>query len=285
MSKIFLLGVGCQKGGTTWIHDQLSKNEQCDFGFRKEYHVHDALHVPEHSGFLARAKKQALKQIRNGNTSPNSLQRLSFIMNQDLYYDYFDYLYLKHSKTKIVGDITPEYSALPEHALAQIRLNLELRGFKVKPVFIMRDPISRCISQIEMMRRKGWKQLQYKALRTMSLDNAVRVLGSSTKCRINTLYCQTIKNLERIFPQEDIFYSLYENLFEKETLEKFSKFLEEDKLFFDTGHRVNKNSASYDERVKKSTRKLLFNSYSDVYEFCGERFSASKAWDGWNYSK
>ena len=32
MKKQFILGVGCQKGGTTWIYDQLSKLEQVDFG-------------------------------------------------------------------------------------------------------------------------------------------------------------------------------------------------------------------------------------------------------------
>ena len=43
MEKQFILGVGCQKGGTTWIYDQLSKLEQVNFGFKKEYHVFDTL--------------------------------------------------------------------------------------------------------------------------------------------------------------------------------------------------------------------------------------------------
>ena len=46
MQKVqFILGVGCQNGGTTWIDDQLSKVEQVDLGFQKEYHVFDTLYI------------------------------------------------------------------------------------------------------------------------------------------------------------------------------------------------------------------------------------------------
>ena len=40
--KVFILGVGCQKGGTTWLHKQLDKHPNVNMGFTKEYHVFDA---------------------------------------------------------------------------------------------------------------------------------------------------------------------------------------------------------------------------------------------------
>jgi hypothetical protein len=43
MTKTFILGVGAQKGGTTWLHRQLNKNKNIDLGFRKEYHIFDAI--------------------------------------------------------------------------------------------------------------------------------------------------------------------------------------------------------------------------------------------------
>ena len=45
--KVFLLGVGCQKGGTTWLHGQLAKHPEVDLGFTKEYHIFDALHIDD----------------------------------------------------------------------------------------------------------------------------------------------------------------------------------------------------------------------------------------------
>ena len=43
---VFLLGIGAQKAGTTWLHAQLNRRRDADFGFLKEYHVHDALTLP-----------------------------------------------------------------------------------------------------------------------------------------------------------------------------------------------------------------------------------------------
>ena len=46
MEKIFVLGVGCQKGGTTWLYKQLIKSEAVNFGYTKEYHVFDTIYTP-----------------------------------------------------------------------------------------------------------------------------------------------------------------------------------------------------------------------------------------------
>lgn len=44
--KTFLLGVGAQKAGTTWLYDYLNDHPQTDMGLYKEYHLFDNLHVP-----------------------------------------------------------------------------------------------------------------------------------------------------------------------------------------------------------------------------------------------
>ena len=61
MEKQFILGVGCQKGGTTWIYDQLNKIEKVDFGFKKEYHLFDTLYIDH--------EKKFKKQVINESTS------------------------------------------------------------------------------------------------------------------------------------------------------------------------------------------------------------------------
>jgi len=57
--KTFLLGVGCQKGGTTWLRDYLAQAPECSPGFDTEYTIFDSLDVPEHAwvrpGIVARA--------------------------------------------------------------------------------------------------------------------------------------------------------------------------------------------------------------------------------------
>ena len=44
MQKDFILGVGCQKGATSWLRENLNKHKTCNFGFKKEYHLFDVLY-------------------------------------------------------------------------------------------------------------------------------------------------------------------------------------------------------------------------------------------------
>ena len=43
--KVFLFGVGAQKAGTSWLHEQLHRRQDADFGFCKEYHILDATFI------------------------------------------------------------------------------------------------------------------------------------------------------------------------------------------------------------------------------------------------
>ena len=47
----FVLGVGAQKAGTSWLHHQLASRADTDFGFLKEYHVFDVIFHSEYEYF------------------------------------------------------------------------------------------------------------------------------------------------------------------------------------------------------------------------------------------
>ena len=44
--RTFVLGVGAQKAGTTWLHSYIASNATAHMGFTKEYHIWDAVHSP-----------------------------------------------------------------------------------------------------------------------------------------------------------------------------------------------------------------------------------------------
>lgn len=48
---IFLLGVGTQKSGTSWLYTQLQKSPETNMGLLKEYHIWDALFIDHFSHF------------------------------------------------------------------------------------------------------------------------------------------------------------------------------------------------------------------------------------------
>ena len=110
--KTFILGVGAQKCGTTWLYDQFKANKMVNMGFQKEYHILDSIENPkQHNRFREKYIQNALdlhEKVRLGKNLSNKIRgyakhylMLSFIDNVENYFNYFDYLYLKDGQTQI----------------------------------------------------------------------------------------------------------------------------------------------------------------------------------------
>ena len=296
MQKDFILGVGCQKGATTWLRKQLNNHETCNFGFRKEYHVFDVLYKVDY------VKKKNIKKnnlIYNFRSNLNKAykyiffheyRRDLFLLDLNNYFDYFNSLFLNNQKLTTTGDITPSYSGLPLEAFRDIKENLEKRGFKVKVIFIMRDPIERIWSQARMLIKK------YKSynlgnsfsdfipiinnLNPNNIENElVKFLYKDNRVIKRTRYEKTINNLEKIFDVDDIFYALYENLFDNETLDRLKDFLCLPNLIFDSEKIIHTNPKANKLELSDNLKKDIFNFYKDTYSLCDIRFNARSSWN------
>src|SRR5690349_818333 len=124
------------------MHRYLEASPQCDPGFRKEYHVWDALDLA--AGKLARRRIE-----KQGG------QRAAFLQDPDLYFEYFTGL-LDPEDVRLTADITPGYAGLSASRLSMIRAGFEARGVRQVAVYLMRDPVERIWSAARMdMRRRG----------------------------------------------------------------------------------------------------------------------------------
>ena len=211
--KFFLLGVGAQKAGTSWLYQQLQKRQDVDFGFLKEYHIHDAMHIPRLACFRTRGSQWS---------NPSNWLRLRthrrqrFFKKPDRYYDYFQWL-LKRSwpnkQIQLTGDITPSYSALSHEVLTIIKQEFAKRDIIVLPVFIMRDPIERIISSQRMKLRKQKirsSDAEIKALRLLAKKRPERI-------RIRSDYAHTLRSLNQSFGLDECHVGIFETLFKKES--------------------------------------------------------------------
>ena len=216
---VFLLGLGAQKAGTTWLHEQLQRRADTDFGVLKEYHVHDARTMPELARF--RRIEMSLSQPRSW-IQPRSWMRQLFIRQPDLYFDYFAWL-LRRPRRKgcsvtLTGDITPSYAALSANTLQLIQSGFRQRSISVRPVFLMRDPIERLISSQRMKQRKLGKR-----------DAASEIAGLRKRVRkgpsLRSDYGRTLENLRHSFGIQKCYLGLYETLFQPETYAQLCTFL------------------------------------------------------------
>lgn len=295
MKKTFVLGVGAQKGGTTWLHRQLNNNSNVDMGFRKEYHVFDAIEKTLgrqledgtiRNGFREKRINQIFKLSQKNllgiNQGPKRRQtkyaalHLSFIDNVDTYFDYFDYLYLKDPKIEIVGDITPSYALLSRASFKLIRKGLIKRGFDVKVFFLMRDPVEREWS-LARMKQRNMAARRKKDFNFNEFEHMLKNI-SSKSC-----YQNTIKNIEKIFKESEIYYGFYENLFTPESSAKIISFIGSNLNNFDSEEVVNASPKS--TPIPKEINTQIAQRYSETYEFIQERFGEGMKdlWQGYKF--
>lgn len=276
--KTFLLGVGCPKGGTSWLHDYLSAQTYSDFGFDKEYHVFDRIFVPDCRRDMELMVTKATKLLESSEflsvAYPNLLTRLNFYRNTDKYFEYFHYLALKNESTTLVGDITPSYCALPVEALQLIRSKLVEHGLSVKVIFIMRDPVERIWSALRMTRRKGAK------LRNAGEESQqLQMYCKREDVVLRSQYNVTIKNLKMVFDSDEIHYQLYEDLFNKSSIKTITEFLGVPYNSPHFGKLVNSSPKTTD--IAATDRALIVSHYQDSYQAAESIFGSRQLAEHW----
>jgi hypothetical protein len=264
-----VLGVGAQKAGTTWLHDYLHSRSDVDMGFAKEYHIFNALFVPQSISYFNDRISEGLGYLNGAPSNffghSNVFKLLDFLHDLDHYFDYFHQLIRGDSHLTLTGDITPAYAGLPAPAFQMIREKLIQRGFRPKVVFLMRDPVERCISAIRMFMKKD------RIPSSPELEERYLLIHYATPSfEMRTRYDKTIQVLESVFPPDEIFYGFYETLFTETTIRSLCDFLElpyEDANF---GRIINASNTGH--QLGHDVKKIVRDHYEDVYRFISQRF-------------
>ena len=151
--QTFILGVGCQKAGTTWLHDYLHSREDVTLALPKELHIFDAMLRPDmHARLgqmhtilhLSRGLKGRLKDalgMRKRNQA-RPMMRMEMIKTPQAYVEFFKGF---DPQAALIGEITPSYSTLSAANFRFIRALLEPH-FDLRVVLLLRDPVKRAFS-------------------------------------------------------------------------------------------------------------------------------------------
>lgn len=276
--KTFLLGVGAQKSGTSWLFEYLNAHPACRMGFAKEYHVFDALHVPECRHILqnkcAKARDLLQSDDRLARSRTHVFKLLDFYADATNYFDYFDRLVHADDVALLTGDITPAYAALPPDVFRHIREAVTARRLRVRVVFLMRDPVERCISAARMRLRKHGIHPT-----SATETEMLRALYALRNCAIRTRYDMTIRSLEEVFAPEELYFGFFERLFTAESVRDLCECVRipyhEPEV--DRAVNVSRTSNVIDDEVRAE----VFREYRDVYAFIDARFGTAATADIW----
>jgi len=265
----FILGVGAQKCGTTWLHGYLSGHPQVQMPALKELHYFDLVLRPDIfridiAGKLAQdiARNLADDPALVAQRRREAAARLAMTDDPDSYLDFFRGLGLDAAVT---GDVTPSYSGLSAEDFTRIRSLLTGAGLAVRVVFMMRDPGERAISQTRMvMGMKGnelppWK-LKRRLLRRVSAP------GNMGRAR----YDVTVRNLQAAFAPEELYIEFFERFFTETSLRRLCRFLGIDYVPADFSKPENRISRPVS--FSAAERAQLYETLRPVYDGCREIF-------------
>lgn len=119
MKPVFVLGVGAQKAGTTWLWRTLNNQEFSNMGFQKEYHIWDAKIPKLGSPFIAKVENP---------DNPGLAMRRMMQASPRVYLEYFQGII--HDDVTLTGDITPAYAFLDTAILKTVKNLLEGGGLR-----------------------------------------------------------------------------------------------------------------------------------------------------------
>ena len=229
---MFILGVGAQKAGTTWLWKMLAGHPSYRSLGRKELHYWDKRIRLDSQGL------RDLQEIQSFMTD-ESVEAITSV-NHDQYFTPIELAqHVRRWKLQtrpIVADITPAYAGLPRGVFRLIRKELELRRVDYRVIYFMRDPVARIVSAFNLRLRLLSKQegLLTKMKAKISVESPVHSedfaeeiirFGRSWGCQFRTRYEITVANLREVFPPDRLFFGFNESISDPLQIEGLSKFL------------------------------------------------------------
>lgn len=286
MQKTFVLGLGAQKAGTTWLYQYLNDHPQCAPGKVKELAALRMLFGYKFSNVRWRKRIDAVSEaLQNApkrlqiNPAENaqvqelleSFDYLASCTDLDAYVRYYERQLAASPGAHVVADITPEYCMLTKKELLETRTRLEDAGFAVRAVFLMREPVERCYSALRMeFRRERKAGVEDIRLPTDSFVRRSTVSG----CQKRTRYEKILPQITSVFSPEERYIGFYEEFFSDDSLGKLCNVLGIDHVDGKFGKRINTSPRESEPSAEEWTQVRDF--YSDTYDFCANRFGAVK---------
>jgi hypothetical protein len=188
--------IGAQKAGTTWLDRNLRRHPRLWLPPVKELQYFSELYLPATRKWTTRHRVETATRILTryiGKTPADEwddahISRLCDIASGFVSDEWYGRIFAGAADGKICGEITPDYSTIPEDGIRHIaRLSPS-----VKIIFLMRDPIERSWSHIRMMA---------KARRITDVGELEAMARSLEQFR-RADYTSLIRNWTSIIPRE-----------------------------------------------------------------------------------
>jgi hypothetical protein len=264
--RTFILGLGHQKCGTSWLHKYLCHSDQFAEGYSKEFHVWDRKDIPLF----------AIKKIRpSARTfiSRKRYQRYRMEASTNYYFSYFDKLM---SGGKVISaDISPSYCGLKSDRLEYIKQKFLEREIQTKVIILVREPLSHIKSAVRFNLDR-YNYAEGISFNETDFDRSLNQYYRTEHCLIRTKYQNIISEVKNVFSSENVYIGFYENMFDRGEVAQLSEFLGVEPNFEFTKVKVNKTRNSVSTTDSDVKIKAY---YANTYEYFYKNFEiANELW-------
>lgn len=210
-SKVAFLCIGAQKGGTTWLNEQLLRHPGVCLPPVKEIHYFNYLHAKgDRTWIVDHYVRPARTYLRQMLDRPDEIdwqmvsyyaENITRLESGEIDEDWYHRVFRPCDDIRrLKGDITPAYLALPREGIEAVRnYNADIRL-----VALLRDPIDRAISAARMM-------LKRKQIRLPS-DNDWRSVLKGHGVIERSRYSGQLRNWFEVFEQDQLLVLPYEQI-------------------------------------------------------------------------
>lgn len=148
-----LVCIGAQKAGTSWLHEVLGEHPDIWIPPFKELHFFDHKFVEECRKWAPwHVRKSVRETIEKHKASGSAVDEdylayLERIRSHPMFNgNWYKFIFSRAPSDAICLDVTPEYSTIPEEGVQFVASFLKQTKF----IYIIRDPLSRALSQLQM---------------------------------------------------------------------------------------------------------------------------------------
>lgn len=279
----FVLGLGAQKAGTTWLYAYLRRSRRFAHGYRKEYHVFDSLDLPSEQWMrdriLGMAHEELEKARRGEPADAEQLHRASMYADPSFYYDYFAGLLASKKRYTVTGDLTPDYGLLPAERLSDIKDQFARRRVRTVAVCLLRDPVDRIYSQVRM--QQGRRPARF----PKPAEEMLEELFTEPVYELRSRYETTLGAMDTVFAPDERYVGLYEELFDEAEIQAICDRVGIPFHEPDFEQRRNVSRVKADGGPPESVARMMAQHFRPTYEAVAERFPEKDITAVWPHAR
>jgi len=262
----YVIGIGAQKSGTSWLADYLLGHPEVLVTPIKELHFFDSLYRPDLcAGFERKIIKSFVDvahkmQVADVSKDTGRFNRFSKLFDRvrmcgdiQRYRHYFEHY---ASTQSVFCDITPEYALLDREGFEAVKSLAD----DVRLIFLIRNPIERFWSAVRMRAKKHPE---------FDVFNEFESFLDKPHFYQCTDYCKTLSTVYEVFPKERIFVQFYEHLFNPDIIAQLCSFCDIGFFAPDTKKRVLEGIPA---TLTVSMRERIYSNFSHVYDWADAEF-------------